>query len=155
MLAVWRAEAMLATPDCAGRCRRARARGSHSFLPRANWRGPVWPVMNWLFGVSLRRSARRTDADALVRAACAQVREIGFAGVRRAVHRRAARVARPVVTAAVTLDCSPAAPESIAGHCPFHARDDAINGLQGWAIACVLGFPAVVEVSDAASCARR
>jgi len=103
LLAVWRAEAMLATPDCAGRCRRARARGSHSFLPRAYWRGPVWPVMN---GCSACRCAaaragrcRRAGAGSL-----AQVREIGFAEYVEPFTGEPLGSLVPVVTAAVTLD---------------------------------------------------
>ena len=43
------------------------------FSPRSYWRGPVWPVMNWLFWWSLVSSGERKRADRLKDCALAQL----------------------------------------------------------------------------------
>jgi hypothetical protein len=39
--------------------------GSPGFQPRAYWRGPSWPVMNWLLWWALRQHGRAAEAEAL------------------------------------------------------------------------------------------
>lgn len=79
LLAAWRSEAMLGDPHLRWPLPPSTSPIEPQFSPRAYWRGPVWPVMNWLFGDALRRSGAPDDAGALVRASLEQVREIGFA----------------------------------------------------------------------------
>jgi glucosylglycerate hydrolase len=43
------------------------------FSPRSYWRGPVWPVMNWLLWWSLERSGERKRAARLKEYALAQL----------------------------------------------------------------------------------
>lgn len=50
-----------------------------AFRPRSYWRGPTWPVMNWLFWWALHRGGATREAVALRAAALAQVETIGFA----------------------------------------------------------------------------
>lgn len=79
LLAVWRSEAMLGDPRLRWPLPPSTSPAEPSFAPRTYWRGPVWPVMNWLFGWSLRRSGAPDDADRLVDASLAQVRAVGLA----------------------------------------------------------------------------
>ena len=39
--------------------------GSPGYEPRSYWRGPVWPVANWLFGWGLRRQGFASEAGRL------------------------------------------------------------------------------------------
>jgi glucosylglycerate hydrolase len=48
------------------------------FRPRSYWRGPVWPVMNWLLWWSLERSGERKRASWLKGNAIAQLSEGRF-----------------------------------------------------------------------------
>jgi glycogen debranching enzyme len=41
------------------------APGSPGFQPRAYWRGPSWPVMNWLLWWALRQHGRAAEAAAV------------------------------------------------------------------------------------------
>jgi hypothetical protein len=50
-----------------------------AFRPRAYWRGPTWPFMNWLFWWSLRRAGEPGRAARLKRAALDQIGTVGFA----------------------------------------------------------------------------
>ncbi len=79
LLEVWRSEAMVGHPDLRWPLPPSTSSLEPQFSPRTYWRGPVWPVMNWLFAWSLRRSGAPNDADQLARAGLAQVRKIGFA----------------------------------------------------------------------------
>ena len=49
------------------------------FHPRSYWRGPVWPVTNWLLWWSLLRAGEEERAQKMRREALAQVAEGGFA----------------------------------------------------------------------------
>jgi glucosylglycerate hydrolase len=49
------------------------------FHPRSYWRGPVWPVTNWLLWWSLLRAGEQERAGKMRRDALAQVAEGGFA----------------------------------------------------------------------------
>ncbi len=49
------------------------------FRPRSYWRGPVWPVMNWLLWWSLRREGKMELAAELRRGALDQISLYGFA----------------------------------------------------------------------------
>jgi len=48
---------------------------SADFRPRAYWRGPSWPVINWLFAWTLDRRGRHDVARPLRRAALSELRE--------------------------------------------------------------------------------
>ena len=48
---------------------------STDFRPRAYWRGPSWPVINWLFAWTLDRRDRHDVAKPLRRAALSELRE--------------------------------------------------------------------------------
>lgn len=48
---------------------------SPDFRPRAYWRGPSWPVINWLFAWTLDRRGRQDVARPLRRAALSELRE--------------------------------------------------------------------------------
>jgi hypothetical protein len=50
---------------------------SPDFRARSYWRGPVWPVTNWLFSWALERAGAESDAANLRRAALRQVIEAG------------------------------------------------------------------------------
>jgi neutral trehalase len=49
------------------------------FLRRSYWRGPTWPVVNWLLWWSLNRLGQRERASKLRRAALDQLANGGFA----------------------------------------------------------------------------
>jgi hypothetical protein len=51
------------------------APGDTSFNSRSYWRGPIWPVMNWLLAWGLERAGYDGEADRLQQAALAQVAE--------------------------------------------------------------------------------
>ena len=48
------------------------------FQPRAYWRGPNWPVMNWLFGWALRRRGEIALADQWRSDGLAQLGDLTF-----------------------------------------------------------------------------
>ena len=48
------------------------------FHPRSYWRGPAWPVINWLLWWSLQRTGEQERAERLRRTALAQLSEGGF-----------------------------------------------------------------------------
>jgi len=48
------------------------------FQPRAYWRGPNWPVMNWLFSWALRRRGEIVLADQWRSAGLAQLGDLSF-----------------------------------------------------------------------------
>jgi glycogen debranching enzyme len=50
-----------------------------SFHPRSYWRGPIWPVTNWLLWWSLPRAGESDRASKIRRASLAQIAEGGFA----------------------------------------------------------------------------
>jgi hypothetical protein len=79
LLAVWRSAEMVGNPRLRWPLPPSTSPDEPLFSPRAYWRGPVWPVMSWLFGTALRRSGAPEDADAIVRASLEQVSAIGFA----------------------------------------------------------------------------
>ncbi len=79
LLDLWNSEEMLGHPDLRWRLPPSTSPSESSFDPRAYWRGPVWPVMNWLFWWALNRNGALDDADRLKADGMRQVREIGFA----------------------------------------------------------------------------
>jgi hypothetical protein len=50
-----------------------------AFRPRSYWRGPTWPVLNWLLWWALDRDGERAHADRLRTASLDQIATIGFA----------------------------------------------------------------------------
>ena len=53
--------------------------GEAGFRPRSYWRGPTWPVMNWLFWWALVRLGERERAARLRQASLDQIAAVGFA----------------------------------------------------------------------------
>ena len=49
------------------------------FHPRAYWRGPIWPVISWLFWRSLKRAGEGKSAAVLRRCSLEQLAAGGFA----------------------------------------------------------------------------
>ena len=104
LLEVWHSEAMVGHSQLRWPLPPSTSPREAAFSPRTYWRGPVWPVMNWLFWWALRRSGAVQDADALGRAGLAQVREIGFAEYAEPFTGEALGSLDQSWTAAVTLD---------------------------------------------------
>lgn len=48
------------------------------FSPRTYWRGPVWPVMNWLFGLAFEQQGCHSDAAQLREASLSQLSDGKF-----------------------------------------------------------------------------
>jgi hypothetical protein len=53
--------------------------GEPSFHPRSYWRGPVWPVVNWLLWWSLLRAGESARAQSMRRETLEELSEGGFA----------------------------------------------------------------------------
>ena len=68
-----------------------------AFHPRSYWRGPVWPVANWLLWWSLIRAGEATRAAQIRRETLAAARREWVRRVLRAFHRRAPRLQRAVL----------------------------------------------------------
>jgi glucosylglycerate hydrolase len=66
-------------PGLVARAVPSTAVSAAQFRPRAYWRGPVWPVVNWLLWWGLRRQGLRREAAALRDANLALLRRSGAA----------------------------------------------------------------------------
>ena len=75
----WYSAEMLGHPDLRWKLPPSTSPFAAEFSTRTYWRGPVWPVMNWLFAWALRRSGAPDDAASLVRESIDQIQTIGFA----------------------------------------------------------------------------
>ncbi|MGH2560762.1 MAG: glucosylglycerate hydrolase [Thermomicrobiales bacterium] len=75
-----------------------------AFRPRSYWRGPVWPVINWVFWWALRRAGETARAEKLRRAALDQIHAVGFAEYVEPFTGELLGSADQSWTAAVTLD---------------------------------------------------
>jgi len=84
------------------------------FQPRSYWRGPVWPVMNWLLWWSLHRAGETETAETLRQVALEQLSEEGFAEYFEPFTGEPLGSLRQSWTAAVALDWL--AGEPSAGH---------------------------------------
>ncbi|SDF03867.1 glucosylglycerate hydrolase [Pseudonocardia oroxyli] len=74
------------------------------FDPRNYWRGPVWPIVNWLYWRGLRDGGDLVRADALREASLDSLRHVGFAEYFHPVTGEALGSAMQSWTAAVALD---------------------------------------------------
>lgn len=79
LLDQWTSRDMLGHPDLRWKVPPSTSPSEPEFSPQAYWRGPVWPVMNWLFWWALRRSGAPEAAASLARESIAQIESIGFA----------------------------------------------------------------------------
>jgi glycogen debranching enzyme len=79
LLSSWNSTDMLGHPDLRWKLPPSTSPSEPAFDARAYWRGPVWPVMNWLFWWALERSGAQEDADWLKAEGMRQIQEIGFA----------------------------------------------------------------------------
>jgi hypothetical protein len=74
------------------------------FDPRNYWRGPVWPIVNWLFWRGLRDGGDTARAEALREASLDSLRHVGFAEYFHPMTGEALGSAMQSWTAAVALD---------------------------------------------------
>jgi hypothetical protein len=74
------------------------------FHPRSYWRGPTWPVVNWLLWWSLDRAGESERAERLWRAALMQLADGGFGEYYDPFSGRSLGSAEQSWTAAVALD---------------------------------------------------
>lgn len=66
-------------PDLQWKLPPSTSPGERGFHPRSYWRGPTWPVANWLLWWSLLRAGERDRASALRAEILAQLAHGGFA----------------------------------------------------------------------------
>lgn len=76
---LWRSEAFTGHPELRWALPPSTSPLSPGFLPDAYWRGPVWPVMNWVLWRAWDRVGEDDIAEALRRNALDQVLSAGFA----------------------------------------------------------------------------
>jgi glycogen debranching enzyme len=81
------------------------------FHPRSYWRGPVWPVANWLLWWSLLRAGAREPAVRMRRETLGQLAEGGFAEYFEPFTGEPLGSAEQSWTAAVALDMLAAGPD--------------------------------------------
>jgi hypothetical protein len=74
------------------------------FDPRNYWRGPVWPIVNWLYWRGLRDGGDTARAEALREASLDSLRHVGFAEYFDPMTGEALGSAMQSWTAAVALD---------------------------------------------------
>ncbi len=79
LVSLWRSEAFIGHPELRWPVPPSTSPLEPAFHPTRYWRGPVWPVMNWLLWWAWRRNGEFEIADGLREAGLAQVREAGFA----------------------------------------------------------------------------
>lgn len=79
LLDVWSSQGMLGHPELRWKLPPSTSPLEPTFQPQAYWRGPVWPVMSWLFWWALDRSGAHDDADRLKRESLEQLKVVGFA----------------------------------------------------------------------------
>ncbi|MHB1172624.1 MAG: glucosylglycerate hydrolase [Lacisediminihabitans sp.] len=75
----WRSKTWLDFPALAYHLPPSTSPTSSAFRPRTYWRGPVWPVMNWLYGWALRRHGEREEYTLLRSDSLAQLKKLEFA----------------------------------------------------------------------------
>jgi hypothetical protein len=78
LLKVFDSHAFAGNPDLSRPLPPSTSPDDPGFLPRSYWRGPVWPVMNWLLWWSLEISGERKRADRLKGYALAQLSDGRF-----------------------------------------------------------------------------
>lgn len=79
LLSSWNSTDMLGHPDLRWKLPPSTSPSEPAFDSRACWRGPVWPVMSWLFWWALDRAGAQEDADRLKAEGMRQIQEIGCA----------------------------------------------------------------------------
>jgi len=78
LLRVFESHAFTGNPDLRRPLPPSTSPNDMGFLPRNYWRGPVWPVMNWLFWWSLERSGEQKRAARLKDCALGQLSDGRF-----------------------------------------------------------------------------
>ncbi len=81
------------------------------FHPRSYWRGPAWPVINWLLWWSLQRTGELERAERLRRTALAQLSDGGFGEYFEPFTGRSLGSANQSWTAAVAIDWLASGPQ--------------------------------------------
>jgi hypothetical protein len=96
-----------------------------AFEPRNYWRGPVWPVIDWLLWHSLRQLGYSARADELRRDSLAQIAAAGeFAEYFEPFTGKPLGSPQQSWTAAVTLDWAAATPDGTAAATPDGTASD-------------------------------
>jgi hypothetical protein len=78
LLSVWRSEAMVGDPRLRWPLPPSTSPEELRFHPRSYWRGPTWPVINWLLWWSLLRAGEPERAERLRRISLEQLVSGGF-----------------------------------------------------------------------------
>lgn len=78
MTSLWRSEAFTGAPDLRWPLPPSTSPGEPAFNPQRYWRGPVWPVMNWLFWRAWIRIGEFGIADQLRWSSLDQIETSGF-----------------------------------------------------------------------------
>jgi hypothetical protein len=78
LLRIFDSRAFAGNPDLRWPLPPSTSPGESGFQPRSYWRGPVWPVMNWLLWWSLESSGQRKRAARLKEYALAQLSDGRF-----------------------------------------------------------------------------
>jgi len=73
LLRIFDSRAFAGNPDLRWPLPPSTSPGESGFQPRSYWRGPVWPVMNWLLWWSLKRSGEKKRAAQLKSYSLAQL----------------------------------------------------------------------------------
>lgn len=79
LIGMWRSEAFAGHPRLRWPLPPSTSPLEEAFAPRRYWRGPVWPVMNWLFWWAWQRIGETELAAELREQGLAQVESTGFA----------------------------------------------------------------------------
>ncbi|HWV36701.1 MAG TPA: hypothetical protein VNZ55_13785 [Thermomicrobiales bacterium] len=76
---LWSSDAFTGNPSLRWPLPPSTSPADPGFVAACYWRGPVWPVMNWLLWRAWSRVGEETIADALRAMSLEQIRTIGFA----------------------------------------------------------------------------
>jgi len=104
LIVQWNGSRWLGDPNLAFPLPASTSPVSSEFLPRTYWRGPIWPVMNWLFGWSFRRNGEADEYESLRQNSLMQLTNSEFAEYYEPFTNEALGSKNQSWTAAVALD---------------------------------------------------